>query len=48
MSQQMGRSPQGERGLKYVQTLYDGVAPESLPTGGAWVEIRTIIHKIRM
>mgnify|MGYP007032425004 FL=1 len=35
-----GRSPSGERGLKYLEVDDDDQEPESLPIRGAWIEIR--------
>ena len=35
-----GRSPPGERGLKFPVWGYGGERLESLPTRGAWIEIR--------
>ena len=39
----LGRSPHGERGLKFEEALLGVVAPVSLPTRGAWIEILTIM-----
>ena len=33
------RSPQGERGLKYLQPAQRPAGQESLPARGAWIEI---------
>ena len=35
----MGRSPHGERGLKYRYLLVYRLSLRSLPTRGAWIEI---------
>ena len=37
--QSMGRSPHGERGLKYIGNQWEGVEAKSLPPRGAWIEI---------
>ena len=34
-----GRSPHGERGLKYIYAGEDLPEGESLPARGAWIEI---------
>ena len=34
-----GRSPCGERGLKYGVLLFRARSPSSLPVRGAWIEI---------
>ena len=34
-----GRSPRGERGLKYENAVEHGWWDESLPSRGAWIEI---------
>ena len=34
-----GRSPHGERGLKYVTLDGEVIAVKSLPARGAWIEI---------
>ena len=34
-----GRSPCGERGLKYVRSFFLRGAPGSLPVRGAWIEM---------
>ncbi len=34
-----GRSPSGERGLKWVEGVEDHVVEESLPIRGAWIEM---------
>ena len=40
-----GRSPHGERGLKSYEITYPKEIPMSLPTRGAWIEIRqAVIH----
>ena len=36
-----GRSPSGERGLKYPPVESDDRVPWSLPIRGAWIEIGT-------
>ena len=36
---QVGRSPCGERGLKFVGAVRPGHSGRSLPVRGAWVEI---------
>ena len=37
----MCRSPHGERGLKSVGSVADFMGIKSLPTRGAWIEIKT-------
>ena len=36
---QLGRSPCGERGLKFVNGLWHDQMNVSLPVRGAWIEI---------
>ena len=36
-----GRSPSGERGLKFVREQWPERVDESLPIRGAWIEIPT-------
>ena len=40
---QAGRSPQGERGLKYKLPVVELVFYASLPARGAWIEINQMI-----
>ena len=43
-----GRSPHGERGLKFeFNPLYDVDVQRSLPTRGAWIEIRRITELVQ-
>ena len=37
-----GRSPHGERGLKFVSAPVQGVEQESLPPRGAWIEMQSV------
>ena len=39
-----GRSPCGERGLKYASSLFRSSGNKSLPVRGAWVEIPSIYN----
>ena len=39
---QTGRSPHGERGLKFLRSLGKRLLAESLPAWGAWIEIVTL------
>ena len=39
MAYHFGRSPHGERGLKYAVSVNGGHIGASLPARGAWVEI---------
>ncbi len=34
-----GRSPHGERGLKFIGPLQSGLLARSLPSRGAWIEM---------
>ena len=38
-----GRSPHGERGLKSCHARYSSSCSRSLPTRGAWIEIRLFV-----
>ena len=40
----LGRSPCGERGLKYQLRHSVPFAGKSLPVRGAWVEIVSVLH----
>ena len=42
-----GRSPHGERGLKFNQLSAVGLYPRSLPSRGAWIEIWWSIYSTR-
>ena len=37
-----GRSPHGERGLKYNYNYSDNSTTKSLPSRGAWIEIAAL------
>ena len=39
---QIGRSPHGERGLKYSLDFLPALLFPSLPARGAWIEIATV------
>ena len=39
MNRNVGRSPHGERGLKFLSKQNSLFCPWSLPTRGAWIEM---------
>ena len=41
-----GRSPRGERGLKFVPSLAPPAPAPSLPSRGAWIEICCQKYKV--
>ena len=41
-----GRSPQGERGLKWEQYKEEPIDNPSLPARGAWIEIPDIMMRV--
>ena len=41
-----GRSPCGERGLKFAHLGEQAILNKSLPMRGAWIEIRKVVEKV--